>query len=210
MTKKELLQELQKPEILEILKNAKQPHTKASLSKMNLAQLKSLAVYLPKTKIEEDKQEPVLESPSFTQEQLSSFKANACAEDLFGNSFDAESDSCVLCLQENEEVALACKEITLAVIVEKKEAKRKTTTSKPRKETNVWGHYVGSKAALIDDALLTHKEGISIDELVKVSGRTKSAVSAHLHHLRKEKGINIVQVEGAAKGIFKYVPSKKE
>ena len=75
----------------------------------------------------------------------------------------------------------------------------RSTTEKGK---NFLGHKIGSQAAQIDDLLL---KGITVNEAAKIIGSTPGRVRGHIRHLRKTKGVEVIQ-EGK---VHKMIPPAK-
>lgn len=82
-----------------------------------------------------------------------------------------------------------------------KEKKSAPKADKPPKETkkaelSIYGHKIGSQAAVIDD-LISSGKSISLEELSKKSGRSVLGVKSHIKHLGEARGLTIEEKEGS-------------
>lgn len=89
---------------------------------------------------------------------------------------------------------------------EKKKAK-KEKTEKPKKEKkevekSVFGHKLGSQAAMLDD-LLKDGNGTTIKELSEKSGRSELGVKSHIKHLEDDRGLFFEKKDGGVVKLLK-------
>lgn len=73
---------------------------------------------------------------------------------------------------------------------EKEKAKKEPGKKKEPAELSVFGHKMGSQAAKLD-ALLAPGKNISLEELIKGSGRSALGVKSHIKHLIEARGLTI-------------------
>jgi hypothetical protein len=88
---------------------------------------------------------------------------------------------------------------------EKAPKAEKPTKEKKQVELSCFGHKVGSQAAALDDLLAPGKP-ISLDDLVKKSGRSALGVKSHVKHLQEARGLAISEKDG----VYQLVVSKKK
>lgn len=84
---------------------------------------------------------------------------------------------------------------------EKKEKKGKDKPKKksapPQRETNRYGHVIGTQAAALDEAFFA---GATYEEAAKAAKVKLGRAKGHLRHLKKDKGLTVVE---KPEGFFK-------
>jgi len=78
-----------------------------------------------------------------------------------------------------------------------KKTKDKTKPAPPQRETNRYGHVVGTQAASLDEAYFA---GATYEEAAKAAGVKLGRAKGHLRHLKKDKGLTVVE---KPEGFFK-------
>jgi outer membrane biosynthesis protein TonB len=88
---------------------------------------------------------------------------------------------------------------------EKEKAKKEPGKKKEPAELSVFGHKMNTQAAKLD-ALLAPGKSISLEELIKGSGRSALGVKSHIKHLIEARGLTI----NVKDNMYRYVknPSK--
>ena len=88
---------------------------------------------------------------------------------------------------------------------EKEKAKKEPGKKKEPAELSVFGHKMNTQAAKLD-ALLSPGKSISLEELIKGSGRSALGVKSHIKHLIDARGLTI----NIKDNMYRYVknPSK--
>jgi outer membrane biosynthesis protein TonB len=88
---------------------------------------------------------------------------------------------------------------------EKEKAKKEPGKKKEPAELSVFGHKMNTQAAKLD-ALLAPGKSISLEELIKGSGRSALGVKSHVKHLIEARGLTI----NVKDNMYRYVknPSK--
>ena len=88
---------------------------------------------------------------------------------------------------------------------EKEKAKKEPGKKKEPAELSVFGHKMNTQAAKLD-ALLSPGKSISLEELIKGSGRSALGVKSHIKHLIDARGLTI----NVKDNMYRYVknPSK--